>query len=61
MTSEIAARLNPDRLIEQACDLAGSDDFGDDDGWRENLSRLVDDLVGEADLSPSVWRWPPPT
>jgi len=26
--------------------------FGDDDGWRDNLDRLVDDLVTEADLSP---------
>ncbi len=52
MTSAVAARLDPDRLIEQACELAGSDDFGDDDGWRENLARLVDDFVAEADLSP---------
>ncbi|MGB2810291.1 MAG: sulfotransferase, partial [Mycobacterium sp.] len=49
---DAAARLDPDRLIEQACELAGSDDFSDADGWRENLSRLVDDLVSEADLSP---------
>ncbi|TGD84298.1 sulfotransferase [Mycolicibacterium sp. CH28] len=52
MTSAIAARLDPQKLVEQACDLAGSDDFGDDDGWRDNLDRLVDDLVTEADLSP---------
>ena len=49
---DAAARLDPDRLIELACELAGSDDFGDADGWRENLSRLVDDLVAEANLSP---------
>lgn len=52
MTSAIAARLDADKLIEQACELAGSDDFGDHDGWRENLDRLLDDLIGEADLSP---------
>jgi len=52
MSGATAARLDPDRLIEQASELAGSDDFGDDDGWRENLSRLLDDLVTEADLSP---------
>ena len=52
MSNAAAERLDPDRLIEQACELAGSDDFGDDDGWRENLSRLLDDLVAEADLSP---------
>ena len=28
----------PDKLIEQACELAGTDDFGDDDGWRDNLA-----------------------
>ena len=52
MSGATAARLDPDRLIEQACELAGSDDFGEDDGWRENLSRLLEDLVTEADLSP---------
>ena len=31
---DAAARLDPDRLIEQACELAGSDYFGDTDGWR---------------------------
>jgi len=52
MTSAIAARLDADKLIEQACELAGSDDFGDDDGWRDNLDRLLDDLIAEAHLSP---------
>lgn len=52
MTSAVAARLDADKLIEQACELAGSDDFGDDDGWRDNLNRLIDDFVAEADLSP---------
>ena len=52
MSNAAAERLDPERLIEQACELAGSDDFGDDDGWRENLARLIDDLVSEADLSP---------
>ncbi len=52
MTSGIEARLDADKLIEQACELAGSDDFGDDDGWRDNLDRLLDDFINEADLSP---------
>ena len=44
MTSAIEARLDADKLIEQACELAGSDDFGDADGWRDNLGRLLDDF-----------------
>lgn len=28
MTSAVEARLDPAKLIEQACELAGSDDFG---------------------------------
>ncbi|MCV7178640.1 sulfotransferase family protein [Mycolicibacterium sphagni] len=52
MTSAVEARLDPDKLIEQACELAGSDDFGAEDGWRDNLSRVLDDFVAEADLSP---------
>ena len=52
MTSVIEARLDADKLIEQACELAGSDDFGDSDGWRDNLDRLLDDFINEADLSP---------
>ena len=51
MTDAVSARLDADALIAQACDLAGSEDFGDDDGWRENLDRLLDDLIHEADLS----------
>ena len=52
MTSAIAARLDADKLIEQACELAGSDDFGDDDGWRDNLDRLLDAFIDADDLSP---------
>jgi hypothetical protein len=52
MTNSVAARLDPDRLIEEACEQAGCDDFGDDDGWRDGLSLLVDGLVREADLTP---------
>ncbi|MBI3689537.1 MAG: sulfotransferase, partial [Mycolicibacterium aromaticivorans] len=52
MTSAVQARLDPAKLIEQACELAGSDECGADDGWRGNLSRMGDDLVTEADLSP---------
>ncbi|RAV03902.1 sulfotransferase family protein [Mycolicibacter senuensis] len=44
-------RLVPDRLIEQACGLAGSDDFGEDQTWRGGLERLVHDLINEARLS----------
>jgi Sulfotransferase family len=52
MSSAAADRLDPDRLIDEACELAGTDDFGDDDGWRDAMSRLVDGLVHEADLTP---------
>lgn len=45
-----AARFRPDRLVEQACELAGHDDFGAD-GWQEGLGRLTDGLVTEANLS----------
>ena len=46
-----AERFHPDRLVEQACELAGSDDFGDDDTWRDGLARLCDGLVSEARLN----------
>ena len=52
MSDAAAQRFRADALIEQAIGLAGSDDFGDDDGWRDNLDRLLDDLIHEADLSP---------
>lgn len=44
-------RFEPDALIAQACDLAGSDDFGEPDGWRDNLALLADGLATEARLS----------
>jgi len=44
-------RFQPDHLIEQACELAGSDDFGGDDTWRDGLARLCDGLVSEARLN----------
>ena len=49
-----AERFNPDRLVEQACELAGSDDFGDfgDGGWRDGLARVADGLAHQARLSP---------
>ena len=47
----ITDRLNPDRLVEQACESAGSDDFGDDDTWRDGLHRLCDGLISEAGLN----------
>ncbi|MCV7300282.1 sulfotransferase [Mycobacterium barrassiae] len=46
-----ADRFQPDRLIEQACEQAGSDDFGGDDSWREGLGLLCDGLVSEARLN----------
>ena len=47
MTTE---RFDPDRLVEQACEKAGSDDFGEPEGWRDGLDRLCDGLVSEARL-----------
>ena len=47
----LAVRLSPDLLIEQACETAGSDDFGDIDGWRDGLALLADGLINEANLS----------
>ena len=46
-----AERFQPDHIVEQACELAGSDDFGDDDTWRDGLARLCDGLVSEARLN----------
>jgi hypothetical protein len=48
-----AGRFDADRLIEQACDEAGSDDFGDAGvaTWRDGLDRLIDGLAGEARLN----------
>lgn len=47
----VADRLVADRLIEQACELAGNDDFGADTTWHDGLDRLLHDLVNEARLS----------
>jgi hypothetical protein len=47
-----AGRFDPDVLIAQACEAAGSDDFGEPDGWREDLALLADGLATEARLSP---------
>jgi hypothetical protein len=44
-------RFQPDRLIEQACDAAGSEDFGADDTWRDGLERLCEGFVSEARLN----------
>ncbi len=46
-----AERFVQDRLVEQACELSGSDDFGDDDTWRDGLGRLCEDFVSEARLN----------
>jgi hypothetical protein len=45
------SRFDTDTLIAQACELAGSDDFGGPDGWRDNLAMLADGLVTEARLN----------
>jgi hypothetical protein len=47
-------RFNPDRLIDTACEEAGSDDFGESiglKGWEHGLQLLTDGLVNEARLS----------
>ena len=46
-----AGRFAVDALVEQACELAGTDDFGEPDGWRDDLALLTDGLVNEAYLS----------
>ena len=46
-----AERFQPDLLVEQACEQAGSDDFGGDDSWRDGLALLCDGLVTEARLN----------
>ncbi|WP_442008167.1 sulfotransferase family protein [Mycobacterium sp. 2YAF39] len=46
-----AEHFQPDLLVEHACELADSDDFGGDDSWREGLALLCDGLVSEARLS----------
>ena len=50
-----ADRFDPDVLIAQACDWAGSDDFGTDfdesETWRDGLGRLCEGLVSEARLN----------
>lgn len=44
-------RFDVAALVEQACEQAGSDDFGDDTSWRAGLDVLVDGLVNEARLN----------
>jgi hypothetical protein len=39
-----------ERLVEEACDTTGLDDFGEDT-WREGLERLADSLAAEAALN----------
>ncbi|WP_319445434.1 MULTISPECIES: sulfotransferase [unclassified Mycobacterium] len=46
-----ADRFDIDTLVAQACELAGSDDFGEPDGWRDDLALLTDGLVNESHLS----------
>ncbi|MFV8165158.1 sulfotransferase family protein [Mycobacterium sp. 134] len=44
-------RFDPDTLIAQACEIAGTDDFGEPAGWREHLALLADGLAAEAQLN----------
>jgi Sulfotransferase family len=46
-----AERFQSDRLVEQACEMAGSEDFGADGSWRDGLALLCDGLASEARLS----------
>jgi Sulfotransferase family len=50
-----ADRFDPAVLVEQACQWAGSDDFGaefdETEAWRDGLGRLCEGLVGEARLN----------
>ena len=50
-----ADRFNPDTVVGQACEWAGSDDFGKDfdpdETWRDGLGRLCEGFVGEARLN----------
>ncbi len=43
--------LAPDQLVAEACDKAGSSDFGDDESFREGLRVLCESLEGEARLN----------
>ncbi|MDF3340795.1 sulfotransferase [Mycolicibacterium septicum] len=44
-------RFDPDTLIAQASEIAGTDDFGEPAGWREHLALLADGLATEAQLN----------
>lgn len=45
-------RFDPGLLVEQACEIAGSDDFGEGgDTWRDNLGRLCAELATQARLN----------
>ena len=50
-----AGRFDPARLIEQAREWAGSDDFGaefdENETWRDGMGRLCDGFVAEARLN----------
>src|SRR5262249_28308019 len=50
-----AQRFDPDTLIAAACELAGSDDFGDfgfGDSWRDGFARLTGGLAPGPGLPP---------
>lgn len=50
-----ADRFDPAALVEQACQWAGSDDFGaafdENETWRDGLNRLCEGFVSEARLN----------
>ena len=50
-----ADRFKPAALIEQACEWAGSDDFGaefdENETWRDGLGRLCEGFIAEARLN----------
>ena len=46
----MGSRFNPDALIAQAVERAGSDDFGEQQ-WREGLDRYLDSVSTEARLN----------
>lgn len=47
----MTTRFDPDTLIAQASEIAGTDDFGEPAGWREHLALLADGLATEAQLN----------
>ena len=55
-----ADRFDPAVLVEQACQWAGSDDFGaefdETETWRDGLGRLCEGWSARPGSTTSVWR-----